>query len=61
MNTPTTPTKEEGYRWLKVGEIIREGDEFFDAFQLTWVEASATLGLDVDAQSFKHYRRASKK
>lgn len=60
MNTGRTPEKEEGYRFLREGEIIRDGDEFFDAFQLTWVEANATIGLDVDAASVKHYRRATK-
>jgi len=60
MNTPNEPTKEPGYRWLRAGEIIKEGDEFWWAFGSEWVEAKATVGLDVDPQSYGHYRRATK-
>jgi hypothetical protein len=58
MNTPETPPAETGYRFLRAGEIIQEGDDFWFSFHKEWVEAKATVGLDVDDQSVGHYRRA---
>ena len=57
-NNLPPPTNEQGYRFLKAGEIIEEGDEFFFAFHREWIQAKATVGLDVDAASVGHYRRA---
>jgi len=57
MNTPETPQAESGYRFLRKGEIIQKGDQFWFPFGKEWVDAKATIGLDVDAASVKQYRR----
>lgn len=60
MNTPDFPTKEPGYRFLREGEVLREGDEFWWSFGSEWVEVKATLGLDIDKESVGQYRRPLK-
>jgi len=59
MNTPLTPPKEEGYRFVNFNETLKVGDEFFDAFEKKWVDVSDhSLGLRLDLASVGHFRRA---
>lgn len=56
-STLPQPTKEDGYRFLKKGEIIRDSDEVWDSFERRWCQVNATAGLDVDEMSVGCFRR----
>lgn len=62
MNTHEIPSKEEGYRFVKFSEVLKGGDEFWDAFEKEWVEMSeSSIGFRLDLPSVGHFRRPSKK
>ena len=56
-NSLQSPSQDPGYRFLSKGEILKEGDEYWFAFDREWVPARVTLGLDVDEESVGRFRR----
>ena len=60
MNFPDTPPADPAYSFLRVGSLIKNGTEVWDADEQKWVLASATVGLKVDSESAGYYRRAKK-
>ena len=56
-----TPTKEKGYRFVRLGEVLREDDEFFDAFEGTWNPITKiSIGFELDGESVGMFRRMTK-
>ena len=53
-------TKEDGYRFLRKGEIIEDADEAWDPFEKKWASVAVTAGMEVDESSVGSFRRAAK-
>jgi len=63
MNAPdprfqSAPQKIIYPRLLEPGEVIQEGDEFYDAFERVWTGVSPhSIGKQMDAESLGRFRR----
>jgi hypothetical protein len=59
MKSPyDAPTKEEGYRFLRIGEVITEEVEFFDVYEKSWNPVSnLSVGLPLDEESVGRFRK----
>ncbi len=51
---------DDAYRLMDLGEVVKEGDEYFHCFDLRWTSCAWGIGLKVDPDHVPHRRRIEK-